>query len=204
MRYEAAPSQPPAERWAELARGIAAGDRVSEDDLARIFYAHVSAMTAGRVRDRETARELTQEILLCAIQSLRKGLLREPEKLPAFVIGTARNLINHKLQELALRPAPVPLDPGRALPGFVQTSSPQESRVEEDERRTIARLALQKLKPMDRRILYLTLAEGLKPQEIALEVGLKVENVRNRKSRALKIIKRKMARMIRNGRLGHI
>jgi RNA polymerase sigma factor (sigma-70 family) len=192
-------------RWSDLARGVYAGDRGSEEELARIFYPHVTAMTAGRVRDREAARELTQEILIGVLQALRKGLIREPDKLPAFVLGTARNLISHRLQEMALRPASVPFDPNKdPSPAPDRSGSPQEFEVEEEERRALARRALQELKPMDRRILYLTLAEGLKPQEIASEVGLKPENVRNRKSRALRIVQRKMARLTRNGRPGHI
>jgi len=193
------------ERWANLALGVSAGDRGSEEELVRIFYPHVTAMTACRVRDRETARDLTQEILMEVLQALRKGLLRELGKLPAFVLGTARNLINHRLQEMALHPAPASFDPNVApSPASDRPTSPQEYEVEEEERRAIAHRVLQKLKPMERRILYLTLAEGLKPQEIASEVGMKPENVRNRKSRALKIVQRKMARLIRNGRPSHI
>jgi RNA polymerase sigma factor (sigma-70 family) len=192
-------------RWTDLARGISAGDPGSEEELVRIFHPNVMAMTMGRVRDFETARELTQEILMGVVQALRKGLIREPEKLPAFVLGTARNLVNHHLQEKALRPAFVPLDPNVGpLQASDRSASPQEFEVEEEERRALAGRALQKLKPLDRRILYLTLAEGLKPQEIALEMGLKPENIRNRKSRALKVIQRKIARLIRNGRPSHI
>jgi len=192
-------------RWADLARGILAGDLRSEEEFARVFYPHVMAMTAGRTRDRETALELTQEILMEVLQALRRGMLREPCKLPAFVVGTARNLINHHYQEMARHPAPSSFDPNiDPSPEADRPWSPQELEIDEEERRTLARRALAKLKPMDRQILYLVLAEGLKPQEIALEVGLKPENVRNRKSRALKIIQRKMARLIRNGRPSHI
>jgi RNA polymerase sigma factor (sigma-70 family) len=194
----------PTRRWDELARGVASGDPASEEDFVRTFHPQVSAMTAGRIRDRETARELVQEVLMGVIQALRKGLVREPEKLPAFVIGTARNVIRHRLQELALHPTPASLEPDLAAPGSLRSPSPQEFEVEEEERRATARRELQKLKPLDRHILYLTLAEGLKPQEIAREVGLKAEVVRNRKSRALKVIQRKMVRLIRNGRPGHI
>lgn len=191
-------------RWADLAQGVRAGDQVSDEEFARAFYPHVMAMTAGRLRDRETASEITQEVLLGVLQALRKGQLRDPDKLPAFVIGTARNLINHHLQELATHPRITSFNPGVAAdPPTDRHGSPQELEIEEKERRAIAREVLRKLKPMDRRILYLTLAEGLNPREIALEVGLKPENVRNRKSRALKAVKRRMARWIQNVRRSH-
>ena len=205
MTEEIEDSRGSASRWTGLAQGVAAGDPRSEEELVRVFYPNVAAMAAGRVRDRETARELTQEILMGVIQALRKGLLREPEKLPAYVIGTARNLISHRLRDLALHPAPVSFDSDLSpSPSFDRFDSPQEFEIEEEERKAVVRQALQKLKPTDRRILYLTLAEGLKPQEIASEMGMKPENVRNRKSRALRIVQKRMARMIRNGRSGHI
>jgi len=194
----------PASRWADLARGVSAGDRGSEEEFVRIFYPNVMAMAASRMRDYEAARELAQEILMNVVQGLRRGLVREPGKLPAFVIGTARNLIKHRLQEMVLRPAAVPFDPNADPSASKDRSlSPQESDVEEEERRALAHQVLQRLKPMDRRILYLTLAEGLTPREIAVEVGLKPENVRNRKSRALKVLQSKMARLIRNSRPLH-
>jgi RNA polymerase sigma-70 factor (ECF subfamily) len=47
---------------------------------------------------------------------------------------------------------------------------------------------LKQLDPTDRRILLLTLVEGLKPAEIADRLGLSAEVVRARKSRAVKKI----------------
>jgi RNA polymerase sigma factor (sigma-70 family) len=192
-------------RWADLVRAIQAGDAPSEEEFARVFYPHVMALAVSRTRDREAALELTQEILMSVLQALRKGLLREPEKLPAFVVGTARNLINHRFQEMARHPAPVSFDPAvDPSPVAGRPCLPQESGIEEEERRSLARQAMAKLKPLDRHILFLILAEGLKPQEVALKVGLKPENVRNRKSRAIKMVQRKMARLIRSGEPGHI
>jgi len=161
-------------------------------------------LTASRTRDREAALELTQEILMGVLQALRKGMLREAESLPAFVVGTARNLINHRFHEMTRHPAPASLnpntapDPAAGCPGW-----PQDLGIEEDEKRILARQAMAGLKSLDRQVLYLTLVEGLKSGEIALRIGLKPEYVRNRKSRALKIIQRKIARLIRNGRPDH-
>jgi RNA polymerase sigma factor (sigma-70 family) len=67
---------------------------------------------------------------------------------------------------------------------------------EEQEKQSIVAAALRMLRPMDRRILFLTLSEGLNPQEIAAELGVKPEIIRNRKCRALKAIRRKIKKMI--------
>ena len=54
--------------------------------------------------------------------------------------------------------------------------------VESAERRQLVRRALSSVSQEDRRILMLTLAEGLKPGEIAERLGLNDEVVRTRKS----------------------
>jgi len=188
--------------WKDLALRLQAGDAASENELARLFYPHLLAMAASRLNDRETAREIAQEAILAVLSALRMGRLREPEKLPAFVVGTGRNLINSYLRQRVQRPEPI-------LLGFEEAAIPSpdpdasESSLEKGERRDVVFDAIQGLKPVDRRILYLTLAEGLKPQEIALEMGLKAENIRLRKSRALKRVRRKLKIMTRTWLLNY-
>ena len=190
------------EPWKELVLRLRAGDAASENELARIFYPHLMAMTAGRLSDRETAREIAQEALLAVLSALREGRLREPEKLPAFVVGTGRNLINNYLRKRAQRPEPLTL-------GFEEEDIPSpdpdagESSLEKEERTDVVLGALQELKAVDRGILFLTLAKGLKPQEIALEIGLKPETIRLRKSRALSRLRRKLEKMKQKGRLSY-
>jgi len=188
--------------WKDLALRLQTGDAASENELARLFYPHLLAMAASRLSDPETAREIVQETLLAVLTALRQGRLREPEKLPAFVVGTGRNLINSYLRNRVQRPEPLTL-------GFEETAIPSpypdasESFLEKEERRDVVFSALEELKPVDRRILFLTLAEGLKPQEIALEMGLKPEIIRLRKSRALRRVRRKLEKMTRKGLLDY-
>jgi RNA polymerase sigma factor (sigma-70 family) len=190
------------ERWAELAQRIRARDAAAEDELARLFYPHLLAMAASRLSDRETAREIAQEALLAVVSALRQGRLREPEKLPAFVVGTGRNLINSFARKRARRPQTVNL-------GFDEASVPDPepdeggTSLEREERMDVVLRALEELKEIDRKILFLILSEGLKPEEIARETGLKPEIVRLRKCRALKRLRREFKRMKQKGRLGH-
>jgi RNA polymerase sigma factor (sigma-70 family) len=190
------------ERWRDLTLRLQAGDAASEDELARLFHPHLLAMAASRLNDRETAREIAQEAILGVLSALRMGRLREPERLPAFVVGTGRNLINSYLREKVQRPEPITL-------GFEEGAIPDpdpeasESSLEKEEKRDVVFRVLQKLKPVDRGILYLTLAQGLKPQEIAIEMGLKPEIIRLRKSRALKRVRRKLKKMTRTWLLNY-
>ena len=59
------------------------------------------------------------------------------------------------------------------------------------------RRALATLKATDRKILLLTLVEGLKPGEIGVRLALTAETVRARKSRALKKIIGRVKRLSR-------
>ncbi len=187
------------ERWRDLALRLRAGDSAAEDELARLFYPHLMAMAAGRLSDREAAREVVQETLLAVLSALREERLREPEKLPGFVVGTGRNQINSYVRKRAQRPEPLTLGPeDAAIPD--PNSGAGDPPFEKDEKRDIVLSAIQRLKPVDRGILFLTLAEGLNPRDIALEMGLKPETIRLRKSRALRRLRRRLRKMTRKGR----
>jgi RNA polymerase sigma factor (sigma-70 family) len=186
------------ERWKELALRLRVGDAASESELAQLFYPHLMAMAASRLSDRETAREIVQEALLAVISALRQGRLRDPEKLPAFVVGTGRNLINSHVRSLAQHPKPVTLGQNEAaVPD--PDSEAGESFLEKAERKDLVLDALRNLKVVDRRILFLTLARGLNPREIAFELGLKPEIIRLRKTRALSRLRRKLEKMKQKG-----
>jgi len=186
------------DRWKDLARRILARDPGSEDEFVRIFYPHVMSIALGRLRDVETARDVAQDSLFGVLRALREDGLRDPEKLPSFVSRTARNRVNTAIQKLIeLRGATA------ANRGGDQVSCRQEivrePDMDEEERRVLVRAVLRKLKPVDRQILILTLADGLNPREIAVRLGMKPENIRNHKSRAVKIIQREVRKMIRMG-----
>jgi RNA polymerase sigma-70 factor (ECF subfamily) len=172
---------PAAERqqMLRLVAGIGAGDVAAEAEMAEQFQRRVLVMMVVRTRDQEAARDLAQETLMAVLAALRKGQLREAEKLPAFVHGIARNLLNSFFRERGRRPAAIELSPEIA-----SFEPPDE--LEGAERSRALREGLDQLEPDDRKILLLTLVDGLKPREIARRLGLSAEVVRTRKSRALK------------------
>src|SRR5262249_22348806 len=97
-----------------LAERIHRGDEAAEEELVNAYRRGILAIATARVRDREAALDLTQEVLMAALRALREGHLREPEKLPAFIQGTARNIINNFLRT-RIRRSECPLD--EQLPG---------------------------------------------------------------------------------------
>ena len=179
-----------------LAERIHQGDTAAETELVHEFSHRIFVMGVVRTRDRESARDLVQDVLMAVIAGLRKGQLQDADKLAAFVHGTARNLINNLLRDASQRP---PMDP---LPeDLAQTSS--IAQLEDAERVRLVHQALERLGPEDRKVLWMTLVEGQKPGEIAAALGLTPEVVRTRKLRAVKkvteLIEKKMSRTQANG-----
>lgn len=68
------------------------GDRTAESRLSRRFLQRLLVVLRGRT-DAATAEDLVQSSLLIVLTKLRSGELRQPDRLEAFVHGTARQLL---------------------------------------------------------------------------------------------------------------
>src|SRR5271155_1665899 len=78
----------------DLVGAIADGDAEAERTFAERFLVPVHSMLLARSRNVELASDLQQEVMIEAICALRRGQLREANKLAAFVSGIARNVLN--------------------------------------------------------------------------------------------------------------
>lgn len=82
---------------AELVREIASlrpGEaRDAEAELYRRLAPRVRLYGLRHLRDGAAADDLAQQVLLIAIEGLRAGRLREPDKLVSFVLGTCRMVV---------------------------------------------------------------------------------------------------------------
>lgn len=161
-----------------LVRAIAEGDREAEHAFALRYLRPVRAMLLARSRDPEIAADLQQEVMIQAICELRRGHLREPAKLTAFVIGIARNLLNNHYRTAVRQPQS--LDLPNDIPDLWSASD----QAEKVERERQAMHAISTLASLDKTILQMTLLDGLKPGVIAQRLRLKPEVVRQRKLRA--------------------
>jgi len=170
-----------AEESARLAQSIRRGDRAAEASLARLYCDCVFSMALVRTRDRDAARELMDDVLMAVIVALRRGALRDSTRLGGFVHGTATNTINSYVRKQRHRLRTVALDPDLPV---------RDSRDDYDaqDRQRVASRAMALLHERDRQILYLGIAQGLKPGEIAARLGLSPALVRQRKCRALRAL----------------
>ncbi len=182
-------------QFRDLPERIRQGDASAETELVHQFTRRIFVMGVVRTHDREAARDLVQDVLIAVIGSLRKGQLLDPDKLAAFVHGTARNLINNRLRTERQQPQLEPLSENLA-----QACLSEE--LEYAERTRLVLQAMNRLGDEDRQILWMTLVEGRGPAEIASSLGLSSEVVRTRKGRAIRkvtdLIRNKLSRTLAN------
>jgi len=154
------------------------GDPFAEEQLVVHFERGLISHLTRRLRDREAARELADDVLMAMVRAVREDRLEYPERLAGFVYATARNLANNSLRVLHGRPQAEPLAVDLAA------HDPEEG-WEDHERLARVREGLDALRYLERQIVLMTL-EGLKPATIAAQLGLSRDVVRARKSRAIR------------------
>lgn len=180
----------PEPRMAALVQRVQNGDSVAEDDLARLFDKRIFVTVFARTHDREAARDLTQEVLIALLKALRNGDVREPEHLAAFVYGIARNLVNNYFRRCTQQPRTDPLDDD--LPVAARNDDPDAF-----DRMKMVQGMLERTDRIDRKILLMMLVQGYKAGEVASQLNLSSDVVRQSKSRALKKIVDRVKKMSR-------
>jgi RNA polymerase sigma-70 factor (ECF subfamily) len=157
-----------------------------ESTVVEQLRSGLQIMALRALGDLEAAEEVVQETLVRALEALRDGRPKDPEKLGAFARGIARHVIADTRKALG-RSIPleaisdVRLDPGRDNPLTALVTAEERGRV---------RQALSLLSAADRQVLHLSFFDGLTPAEIAERVGEPALRIRKRKSRALRRLRR--------------
>jgi RNA polymerase sigma-70 factor (ECF subfamily) len=169
---------PQAALYLRLAERIQARDAGAEEELVGIFHKRIRAYGVAHTHDSGIADDLAQEVVWAVIRALRDGKVQQPAALPAFVLGTARNLLADQIRERArTRTEALTIEMESAIPA----TPPADF-----ERRHAARQSIERLEPHERAVLLLSLVDGLTPEEIAGRLNITAETVRKRKSRALR------------------
>ena len=166
---------PEAERAAadtvDLVRRLAAGDSRAESELVERFSTGLTYMLRHYTGDAAFAEDIHQETFAVALQRLRRGELREPDKLAAFLRGTARNLLLAARRKRGYRPpaalgddaVPEPADP---------SPDPLSGLIEEEETQLARRLLASLPLARDREILYRFCVAQEDREAIRAQMGL--------------------------------
>ena len=161
----------------ELVRQIGSGDREAEAELFRRMARRIRLYGLRHLRDAHAAEDLAQQVLITALEALRAGRLREPEKLASFVLGICRMTVldlrrgTQRKERLLERFGPDLLQP-------VFVSNP---RLDHD------RLALcvQNLKERERTVVVMTFYDEETGANVASFLGVSEANVRVIRHRAI-------------------
>jgi len=170
---------------------VASADYAPPDPAALLPHAVQSGLLIVAVRtlgDMEEARDVVQETMARALESIRGDRLPPGVPLEAFVYGIARHVLadvqRRRVRERGARGDPADLP----APGL----SALEVLVCAEERETMAR-ALASLPADDRELLEQCFVHGERVAAIAARLGEPADRIRKRKSRALERL-RQLAR----------
>lgn len=144
-------AQKAAQEAAHLVQRIHAGDASAETELVERYSRGLSYMLRKLTSDPSLAEDLHQDSLRVVIEKARAGEIERPERLNAFLRGTARNLLMAEIRKRGRRRTEVgeaPVEPVDPAPGPV-------ARLAQTQDRQLVRRLLEELsQPRDREILF--------------------------------------------------
>lgn len=165
---------------AELAVQIGSGSgQQAEAELVRRMAPRIRLYGLRHLRDEHAAEDLTQQVLITAIEAIRSGRLREPEHLASFVLGTCRMTVLDLRRSAQRRERLLVQFGTEMLTPPVQAAEP---RVDQD------RLAhcVQNLKERDRAVIVMSFYDEQTGSEVAGFLGVSEANVRVIRHRAIR------------------
>ena len=173
---------PEARETQNLVERIRSGESSAQVEFVNLYRRRILAIASARTGDPEHARDICQDVLLAVLTAIERDQIREPDKLGAFVQGTARNLINNFLCTRSRR-REVDFD------SINLVSVDPQIELEAKERELRVRTALRSFSRMDQ-VIWLFYFEGYSLAEIALKLRISHTAVRKRKERMMKKIEK--------------
>jgi RNA polymerase sigma-70 factor (ECF subfamily) len=163
--------EPAASGAADLVRRIVAGDRDAERELAQRYERGIRVMLARTTRDRHTRDDLFQETFRLAIEKIRRGDVREPDRLSGFIVALARNLaIDHYRRAAQARLRAGDAAATAELPSGGE--GPVEQLVRDDNARIVRQVLSEMHSPRDREILFRYYLDEQDKERVCADLGL--------------------------------
>ena len=155
-----------------LVKRIMEGDAAAETELVERYQRGIAILLRRKVRDATVAEDLFQEVFYLAIEKIRNGEVRQPNRLNAYLAGLTANLvIGHFRKESKHNP------PGAvsnfAAHGALSIRPTQFDSLLFEERARVTRQTLAELKSeRDRDLLFRFYIAGEEKDQICHELGL--------------------------------
>jgi RNA polymerase sigma factor (sigma-70 family) len=169
------------EKWVDLVRRIERGEDEAMTELYRLFLQSVR-YSLYRQMGAQDLEDTLHDSFLIVVQAIRRGDLREPERLMGFVRTIVRRQvaahIDAVVQERSQR---MPVDPATGLAAY--DCNPEQALIRQ-QREEIAQGVLEAICERDRQILVRFYLLEQSPDEICDDMGLSRTQFRLMKSRA--------------------
>lgn len=153
----------------ELVSRIQAGDRQAEDELVRRYARGVSVIIARAGGDKSMVEDVCQDTLRLAIEKVRRGEVREPDRLSGFIASLAKNLAIGHFRRSDARDHQ-PLDSSGA--DSMAPASQLQGLLVEEQGQMVRQVLAEMSSERDRQILYRYYLAEENKERICADLGL--------------------------------
>jgi RNA polymerase sigma-70 factor (ECF subfamily) len=153
----------------QLVARILAGEKSAESELVQQYSRGVSIILNRATGDRSLVEDLSQETFQLTLEKIRRGEVREPEKLSGFICSLARNLATDHYRRSPR--SKLVTDP-EAVELIAETAPSQLDRVLQTEKSKRVRQLLGELSERDREILQRFYIEEEDKDQICTDLKL--------------------------------
>jgi RNA polymerase sigma-70 factor (ECF subfamily) len=179
MERDAMSGEAPEEDVAGLVRRIQAGEPAAESELVRRFSRGLLLMLRRLVQNPALADDLHQETFALVLGKIRRGEVREPERLAGFIHSTAHNLfIADRRKEARYSPLDSGREEGEGAPRpelADRGPAPLDRFLAEEEARQVRRLLDELRFDRDRQLLFRFYVSDDSKEEICADLGVEPE-----------------------------
>ena len=157
----------------ELVSRIRAGDRQAEDELVRRYARGVSAIIARAGCAWWMIEDVCQDTLRITIEKVRRGDVRDPDRLSGFIASLARNLVIEHFRGVVTRDSRPLLDaPGARSIESAESASQLQRLLEEEQAQLVRKVLAEMGSERDRQILYRYYLAEEDKERICADLGL--------------------------------
>ena len=142
------------------------------------FAPRIRLFGLKRLRSEAAAADLVQDVLMLALQKLRAGAVKEPERIGSFMLGIARQRIIDERRNTGRR--------GKLIDTYALDLEPQEPDFPDDPDLSGLQQCLQALPERERSVIVMTFYNDCPAEVLGGQLGLSAGNVRVIRHRGLK------------------
>lgn len=170
--------------WLEWLGRITAGEADAEAEMVRRYKDGIAVIISGIVHNESLAEDLSQETFKIALEKIRDGDVREPERLSGFICGVARNLAIDAVRRMRRLASQEEVDSAEQIRDSQPDQFEQLWRKERAEimRRTISELKVER----DREVLFRYYIAEEDKDQVCAALGLTSQQFNSVIFRALK------------------